>query len=71
MTGKKDPSPEIKDYMKPRIISGIPPMTDDVFYKKFSSLYGIYRTGGTHGKHHVNDYSKMRDVSIASYEMSK
>lgn len=71
VSGKKDPSPEIKDYMKPRIISGIPGMTENIFYQNFATFWGIYRTGGSHGRHHVNDYSKMREVSIASYEMSK
>jgi hypothetical protein len=39
MTGK-EPTKEIKNYMKPRIISGISGMTDNEFYQKFASFGG-------------------------------
>lgn len=62
---------EIKKYMKPIIVSNVRGTTDDIFYNKFRCFWGIYRSGGTHGKYHVNDYSKLREASIAKSEVAR
>jgi hypothetical protein len=65
------PSEVIKNYIKPRILRGKKGMTENEFYTKFGSFWGAYRSGGTHGKYHVNDYSQMPDVSEAKSEVEQ
>jgi hypothetical protein len=61
---------EIRDYIKP-IITRDRGMTDQEFNTKFGCFYGRYRSDGTHGRYHVNDYSQLRDASKAKYEVAK
>jgi hypothetical protein len=61
---------EIKQYIKP-IITRDRRITEQEFNTKFGRYYGIYRTDGTHGRLHVNDYSKLREASEARYEVAK
>ena len=63
-------SSDTRTYMKPIIIKKTR-MTDKEFSTKFNCYWGKYRSGASHGSYPVNDYSRLREVSLAKHEVAK
>jgi hypothetical protein len=61
----------MEDHIKPIIVNGIRGMTEGDFEDNFTCFWRKYRSKGTHGKYHVNDYSRMRSASIAKEEVTR